>query len=334
MARDFGQMLMQYFGTNLDVQYKDEKESDPVTNVDKEVQTDLVRAISEGYPGHGVVGEEDEDDEPAPDYVWVLDPLDGTKNFINGLPVFASSIGILHRGVPVAGAIYVPWPGSLDGLVVHARKCGGAYANDEPVTVLDGPEPEGNRLIALPASFSRAFRFGAPMRGKAGERKGQRQHRLRDGDDRQRRAPVQLLGSAVPVGRGRRRRADGGGRRLDNGRRAPPKPSAPGGARPAVVRSPLLLPGLERPGHPGPDETLAGPPHMRQSQGIPLRSPEPEPQGLEAPSQGLRQTLLQRPGYVAAGVDLGEERLVEGSLCALPQHAHLLLGQEFAKLVA
>ena len=73
---------------------------------------------------------------------------------------------------------------------------------------------------------------------------------------------------------------------------------------------------------------------MRQSHGIPLRSPEPEPQGLEAPSQGLRQTLLQRPGYVAAGVDLGEERLVEGSLCALPQHALLLLGQEFAKLVA
>ena len=56
MARDFGQTLMQYFGINLDVQYKDEKESDPVTNVDKEVQTDLVRAISEGYPGHGVVG--------------------------------------------------------------------------------------------------------------------------------------------------------------------------------------------------------------------------------------------------------------------------------------
>ena len=84
MARDVGQTLMQYFGTNLDVQYKDEKESDPVTNVDKEVQTDLVRAISEGYPGHGVVGEEDEDDEPAPDYVWVLDPWTAPRTSSTG----------------------------------------------------------------------------------------------------------------------------------------------------------------------------------------------------------------------------------------------------------
>ncbi len=171
MVRRAGHTLMRSFGAPLEVQYKDQRENDPVTNLDREVQADIVRAISESYPGHGIVGEEDEEDVDgaAPDYVWVLDPLDGTKNFINGLPVFASSIGVLHRGVPVAGAVYAPWPGSADGLVFHGRKGGGAYANGERAGVFDGVEPKGNRLMTLPESFPRAFRFDARMKGSAGE---------------------------------------------------------------------------------------------------------------------------------------------------------------------
>ena len=171
MAHRAGQTLMGYFGSSLDVEYKDERESDPVTNVDREVQDDLVRAISEAYPGHGIVGEEDEDvgGEPAPDYVWVLDPLDGTKNFMNGLPIFASSIGVLYRGAPVAGAVYIPWPGEPEGVVLHARMGGGAYAGGERIILADAHEPVPSRLTTLPESFRRAFRFDAPMKGRTGE---------------------------------------------------------------------------------------------------------------------------------------------------------------------
>ena len=171
MARSAGQTLMGYFGTPLDVDFKDEAESDPVTNVDREVQGDLVRAISEAYPEHGIVGEEDEEagEGLAPDYVWVLDPLDGTKNFMNGLPVFASSIGVLYRGAPVAGAAYVPWPGEPEGVVMHARRGGGAYAGGERITLSDAPVPVASRLTALPESFGGTFRFDAPMKGRTGE---------------------------------------------------------------------------------------------------------------------------------------------------------------------
>ncbi len=171
MARRAGQTLMGYFGSPLDVDFKDEAASDPVTNVDREVQGDLVHAISNAYPEHGIVGEEDEEagEGVAPDYVWVLDPLDGTKNFMNGLPVFASSIGVLYRGAPVAGSVYVPWPGEPEGVVMHARRGGGAYAGGERIELSDAQEPVPVRLTALPESFHRAFRLGAPMKGRAGE---------------------------------------------------------------------------------------------------------------------------------------------------------------------
>ncbi len=171
MARQAGQTLMGHFGTSLDIDFKDEAATDPVTNVDREVQGDLVRAISEAFPDHGIVGEEDEDagEGLAPDYVWVLDPLDGTKNFMNGLPVFASSIGVLHQGRPVAGAVYIPWPGETDGVVLHGRRGGGAYAGSERIALSDDPEPLPVRLTTLPESFRSAFRFGAPMKGQTGE---------------------------------------------------------------------------------------------------------------------------------------------------------------------
>ena len=171
MARSAGQTLMGYFGESLDIDFKDEGETDPVTNVDREVQGDLVRAISEEFPEHGVVGEEDEDagEGLAPDYVWVLDPLDGTKNFMNGLPVFASSIGVLYRGAPVAGAVYIPWPGETEGVVLHGRRGGGTYAGGERISLTDDPEPLPSRLTTLPESFRSAFRFGAPIQGRTGE---------------------------------------------------------------------------------------------------------------------------------------------------------------------
>ena len=171
MARRAGQTLMGYFGSSLDIDFKDEAESDPVTNVDREAQGDMVRAISDAYPEHGIVGEEDEDPGggPAPDYVWVLDPLDGTKNFMNGLPVFASSIGVLYRGAPVAGAVFIPWPGEAEGVVLHAHRGGGAYAGGERIELYDAQEPVPVRLTTLPESFHRAFKFDAPMRGRSGE---------------------------------------------------------------------------------------------------------------------------------------------------------------------
>ena len=170
MARGAGAILSGHFRKSLEVEYKDEKQTDPVTNADNEAQDYLKKAIAGHFPDHGVLGEEDEeDDSPAPDFVWVLDPLDGTKNFVAGLPVYACSIGVLHRGVPVAGALYLPWPNHNGGIVLHARSGGGAFMDDEPISVLKTEEPSGTSLIALPGYFTAVYRLLKPMRGRVGE---------------------------------------------------------------------------------------------------------------------------------------------------------------------
>ena len=174
LARGAGEILSGYFGRRIGVEFKDDKERDPVTTADKQTQAYLAAEIARRFPDHGVLGEEateeeKQSEEPARDILWVLDPLDGTTNFLNGLPVFASSIGVIHRGRPVAAALYIPWPADGGGFVLHCRKGGGCYADDEPVKVLETEQPIPNRLIGLPGYFGVANRFTGGLAGKEGE---------------------------------------------------------------------------------------------------------------------------------------------------------------------
>ena len=125
IVRGAGAILNSHFGRSLDVEYKDEKKRDPVTNADMESQEFLTQAITHRFPDHGILAEEDQkqEDSPAKDFVWVLDPLDGTKNFMAGLPVYACSIGVVHRSVPIVGAVFVPWP--CDGGGAVGGRCSG-----------------------------------------------------------------------------------------------------------------------------------------------------------------------------------------------------------------
>ena len=174
LARGAGEILAGYFGRPIEVEFKDDEERDPVTRADKATQEYLVAEIARRFPDHGILGEEATEEEkeseaPARDILWVLDPLDGTTNFMNGLPVFASSIGVLHRGRPVAAALYVPWPNGGGGFVLHCRKGGGCFADDEPVSVFETQEPVPNRLIGVPGYFGVVNRFSKELAGKAGE---------------------------------------------------------------------------------------------------------------------------------------------------------------------
>jgi histidinol phosphatase-like enzyme (inositol monophosphatase family) len=80
-------------------------EFDPVTLADRGGEAAIRRLISERYPDHGVIGEEYGEDRPDAEHVWVLDPVDGTRAFICGLPVWTTLIALRHRGRPVVGAI-------------------------------------------------------------------------------------------------------------------------------------------------------------------------------------------------------------------------------------
>jgi histidinol phosphatase-like enzyme (inositol monophosphatase family) len=86
---------------------------DPVTAADKGAEAEIRRLISEQYPQHGVIGEEYGEDRPDADFVWVLDPVDGTRAFVAGLPVWTTLIGLRHQGEPVLGSIGQPYLGEV-----------------------------------------------------------------------------------------------------------------------------------------------------------------------------------------------------------------------------
>jgi histidinol phosphatase-like enzyme (inositol monophosphatase family) len=76
---------------------------DPVTEADRAAEVAMRRLIKQTFPHHGLIGEEFGNDQPDADYVWVLDPIDGTKSFISGIPTWGTLIGLLHKGRPIYG---------------------------------------------------------------------------------------------------------------------------------------------------------------------------------------------------------------------------------------
>jgi histidinol phosphatase-like enzyme (inositol monophosphatase family) len=89
------------------------RDYDPVTLADKGAEAEIRRLIGAHYPEHGVIGEEMGDDRPDAEFVWVLDPIDGTRAFVAGLPVWTTLIGMRFEGQPVLGSIGQPYLGEV-----------------------------------------------------------------------------------------------------------------------------------------------------------------------------------------------------------------------------
>lgn len=111
---------------DLDEQIK--PDNTPVTNVDTMVEKLLVDAIRSSFPDHQVIGEEAGRTGPQSDWLWALDPIDGTKSYMRKLPVWGVSLGLLHQGQPAAGAVYLPVSGDL-----YWGWQGGAFWNGDPL---------------------------------------------------------------------------------------------------------------------------------------------------------------------------------------------------------
>ena len=90
-----------------------ERGFDPVTEADKGAERAIRALISQRYPDHGVIGEEYGEDRPDAEFVWVLDPVDGTRAFIAGLPLWCTLIGLRREGRPVLGSIGQSYLGEL-----------------------------------------------------------------------------------------------------------------------------------------------------------------------------------------------------------------------------
>jgi histidinol phosphatase-like enzyme (inositol monophosphatase family) len=105
---------------------------DPVTAADKGAEAAIRKLISAHYPEHGVIGEEYGEDRPDAEFVWVLDPVDGTRAFIAGLPVWTTLIGLRHQGRPVLGSIGQAYTGEI--YIGHAG--GSRLVSRDPTKVL------------------------------------------------------------------------------------------------------------------------------------------------------------------------------------------------------
>lgn len=168
IAEGAGQILLEHFRKPLEVQFKGKKGRDPVTTADRRSEEYLKKVIGEKFPRHGILSEEGgtlfESDSP---FVWVLDPLDGTTNFMNGLPLFAVSVGVLWKRQPVVGSIYVPVSHQATAGVYHACLGKGAYLNGEKIEV--ARETAGRPLSGNPSLFGKRFRLSGLSQRKAHE---------------------------------------------------------------------------------------------------------------------------------------------------------------------
>jgi len=124
-------IIKSYFRKPVNVTKK--KDHSPVTIADREVESYLRERIIQNFPEHGIMGEEFGDLNSDAEYIWVLDPIDGTKSFISGAVTFGTLIGLLHRKKPLLGAINLPaldqfligdgkktW---INGTIVKMRPC-------------------------------------------------------------------------------------------------------------------------------------------------------------------------------------------------------------------
>ena len=167
-AREAGDMLLNYFETDLDIEYKSENKRDPVTEADKNVEKYVRESILRSYPEHGVVGEEfDNTIHDSPEYVWIIDPLDGTNNFVNRLQIFSCSIAVIYRGVPVVAVVFLPW--GDHGSIIRARVGHGAFENDRQLKLEGGESPQRGRLSGLPSYYWAMLGFRNGLRRQIGE---------------------------------------------------------------------------------------------------------------------------------------------------------------------
>jgi histidinol phosphatase-like enzyme (inositol monophosphatase family) len=148
LADRAGEIQRRYFRTPVSVETK--PDDSPVTVADREAEAAMRDLIAAACPGHGILGEEHGRERLEAEFVWVLDPIDGTKSFITGRPLFGTLIALAHRGRPVLGLI--------DQTILQERWVGVAGEssawNGRPIGVRACPRLEDAVLFATsPAMF-------------------------------------------------------------------------------------------------------------------------------------------------------------------------------------
>lgn len=147
LATASGETILPFFRTSLGIENKNTgHDLDPVTEADRAAEAVMRRMIKENFPQHGIVGEEFGSERADAEYVWVLDPIDGTKSFIAGFPVWGTLIALMHHGTPVFGMMHQPYIGER-------------FSGDSGSAHYNGPSGKRNLAVRKCASLAEATLF-------------------------------------------------------------------------------------------------------------------------------------------------------------------------------
>ncbi|MBC8161919.1 MAG: inositol monophosphatase [Roseiflexaceae bacterium] len=145
-----GQTALEYFGR---VEARRKADHSFVTEADEAIERQIVSAITARHPNHGILGEEAASANLDREYVWVIDPIDGTASFVAGLGSWCVSIGLLRFGEPYLGVIYLPTLRDC----YYAGPQGAAFLNDHTIQVISPDVWDDESWLATPASLHRRF---------------------------------------------------------------------------------------------------------------------------------------------------------------------------------
>ena len=167
LAREAGDITLKYFQAGIDTMTKDD--GTPVTQADRETEAFLRQALGKRFPQDGIHGEEYGREVGESGRTWVIDPIDGTRSFIYGVPLYGLLMALLEENEPILGILYLPALGDL----LAARRGGGAWCNGKQVRV--STENDLSRALLLtsemPAPETETARCLEPLLGRVGLRR-------------------------------------------------------------------------------------------------------------------------------------------------------------------
>lgn len=130
ISHEAGELVREGFGENFGIEFKS-NEANLVTDIDKASEKHIKEFIQKKYPSHSILAEEGGGTTKESEYLWVIDPIDGTTNFAHGLPIFSISIGVQKQDKTIAGVVY----DVMQDITYSAESGGGAYTGSQRISV-------------------------------------------------------------------------------------------------------------------------------------------------------------------------------------------------------
>ncbi len=142
ISKEAGEIIREGFGKNFSVEYKTNL-SNFVTEIDKKSEAAIINFIKKEFPNHAVLAEESGEHKTSSEYLWVIDPLDGTSNFAHGLPIFSVSIGVQKNGETIYGVVY----DVMRDEIYSSEKGSGSFCNGQRLQVSSNDNLRKSMLV-------------------------------------------------------------------------------------------------------------------------------------------------------------------------------------------